>query len=437
MTTGRNDAESSGEIVGNTVKSMVAFISRSGIPFGKSFSEAYKKSPENIGNNLKQLNCEKRIFVDSEKIYGIETWGNLIITSSRSSIKAWNSVTGEIAWTYSGNFDLGEKLWVTDNEVICAGRETTGKGYYGKSFILVIDAETGKASSIIKYPVHPDFVTVANNEIIGRISSSNSDGYIKCWDLSGNATKEIPSSNPSSALNKLLANENYIVDINDKNITLINRKNDTTVDLTAVETISSATISNNLLICGLSCFKSSSSDIIVVDMEQGQQIYEHKTKGLFDREYLGKTVWPGCGEINSVVAKNNMVFMLHNGGSKSCCVVAVDLALKSGTVLEIPKPYSPYISLDLQDQCLFIKSHEYRHQPATSSLCIWDIDKMEKVRKMDIPEFYSAKWDKGNLLVSSGESLIKNDFKVLHQKGEILVGNSSSQDQLTYESKRF
>ncbi|OGT43921.1 MAG: hypothetical protein A3F42_00650 [Gammaproteobacteria bacterium RIFCSPHIGHO2_12_FULL_37_34] len=377
--------------------------------------ERKKRHPERIRHNLQQLNCDKRIFNgQNEVIYGIATCGNALLTSGRHSINAWNIDTGAILWTYSGELYLGERLWVVDGKAICAGSKKSDKGSFDyDNIILVIDVETGEALSVIKHPeLKAELTTVIDGQIITKLRN----GDINCWGLSGKLIKNYQPAINMPLIPKFLATKRYIADINDKQITIINRENDKSVNVTASEEVYSAVISDHLLICGLSSLNSSRPDIIIIDMEQGEIIDEYKTQGLLHYEHPVYGVTQNCGSILSVAAKNDMVFMSHENG----IVVAVDLRNHTHQILESFPPHSPYLTL--QDTYLFIKSSETNSHP--SNLCIWDIEKMEKIRNIDISGLNNVKWHKGNLLVSAERSLVKYDFKVLHQNGEVLAEGS-------------
>jgi len=375
--------------------------------------QKYKKSRvEAIDNNLRDFNCDKRIYNgQDEVIYGITNWGKLIITSSIKTINAWDADTRTAVWTYSDDFMLGEKIWAADGFAICPGRAKLKKeSSLYDSMILVIDIKTGKlASMITSYPdLRPELISVIDKQIIARLPSG-----IHCLDFSGKLLKEY-KINKTSLINRFLVTDKFIADVNDKELTIINRKNGSTKCISDIKDIFSAVIAGKYLICGLSGINSSRPDFVIVDMAQEKILGGYKTKNLLNYVHPVYGTKPNCGTIYSVAAKENYVFMSHESGK----VVAVNLREKKHHVIE-SLGGSSYLSI--KGKYLFIQADELMHRP--SSLSIWDIEKMKKIKTIKLSELNAIQWDEGNLYLSSNESLVRYDFRVSHCKGEQLIGN--------------
>ncbi len=405
-------------------------FSRSCSFFHNSLQEYTTRHPEVIKYNLQKLNCYKRIFNgQNEPIYGIGKWRDILITSSRGAVKTWNIDTGEPLWTYSDNLQLCEELWIIDGKAICSGRKQSGKDRfsYDENIILIIDFETKNTSIIRHEELVPELTTVVGNQIITKFRN----GYINCWDLSGLLLKNYQSATGIclSGGSQLLATKHYIADIHNEQITIVNRQSNELVTLTANESVYSAIIADDLLICGLAVSNPSNPDIIIIDMKQAKITDSYKTEGLL---HLSRPIY-GCiensGVILSVAAKSNMLFMSHESGK----VVAVDLKKRTHELLETFSYFSPYL-LYLQDKYLFIQVGQINNgQPRLS---IWDIDEMKKIKSIEISDLHKVKWHKGELLVSAECSLIKYDFKVVHQ-GEILAKCSPNTLERRIDGMKF
>jgi hypothetical protein len=374
------------------------------------------KSPELIKRNIKNSNYEKRIFNgQKEKIHQLVAWKNLIIASSFSRVQAYDTRTGEIAWTFEGVSVLHDKLWIVDGKIVCNGWELINGSHHhdGNTIISVLEIETGKVLQTIRHPqLQSDAITVFGKHVFakltsGAIFSANSEGNFKQY-----------KSHPYTS--GTFANENYIIDLHPERtgFNIISRETGipNSIKLDNREGIFCTTIINNILICGMA---DAAYDLLIVDLDKGEIIKKYKAENVFLDIYPTPGIFPDINipGIHSVVANNQYAFISHECGT----VIAVDLNTYKHVVLENKlTPHS--VRLSLQDNYLFIISTKIKDVPAT--LHIWDINTMQKVNSLQIDGLHnSLLWHKGQLFMTSGNSLIKRDFKVAY-KGEGLAMES-------------
>lgn len=375
------------------------------------------KSPEFIKRNIENSNYEKRIFNgQDEKILKIAAWRNFIIATSFNRVQAYDTRTGKILWTFSGESVLHDKLWIIDGKVVCNGWEIINGSYQhrGNTILSILEIETGKVLQTIRHPLLQSGAIIAfGKHIIAKLNN----GEIFSADSAGKFKKY--ASQPSFAP-MMFANEHYIVDVCDRRtgVKIINREtaasNTIALNPNNREGIYCATITKNILICGL---VDSATDLLFVDLHKAEIIKKFKIDNLFTHDYPTSGGIRNIPGIHSVVANSQYVFMAHECGM----VVGVNLNDYSHTVLENGlTPHS--LKLSLQDNYLFIISTE--EQDAPSSLHIWDTETMQKVSSSEISGLHEALlWHKGQLFIASEKSLIKFDFKVPHKGISLATGS--------------
>ncbi|MBA2709851.1 MAG: hypothetical protein H0U57_04570 [Tatlockia sp.] len=379
-------------------------LSKSCIFFYDSLQEYKRRCPENVRNNIKKGNYNKRISEGlDEKIYATAISKDTLITAGNNSLKIWNRESGEILWSYP--LILCKQLWVVNEQIICVGWKKTSENSSALTDpILLKIGLNNKEKSILDIPkMIPEMTILVENQLISKFTN----GKIYQMDLSGNKIRVEAPINSTVSL-ALFGAENYIVDVSQKRITFINRSNGI-VHIYEVPTfISFAAIDKNSLICG----HNTQLDFNIIDMEN-IKITEYKINPRFLQNYLA----PNMGSLNPVIVNTHYIFIAHESGR----VFAFNKTEQNYETLAWTRPPNNH-SLYSVDNFLFIINHNKSNSFSTINL--WEIDSLGKLNLIriykDIYKLNEIKWDKGRLLIFANTSIQEYDFKVLHQ-GEILI----------------
>jgi len=376
-------------------------------------TERYKKLlVDAIPRNLQQMNCNKRVFNGEGEYKEIARWKNTLLILSEGSIQAFDVYTGEPLWTCESTKELDRfigKLWVMQNgNILCY---CSNPELYIKDILVVIDIKTGNVLEKIdeKMLFMRELIQVVGNQIILKLKDS-----ISFWDLANKKTINHPIQGLGECDDEtiFLANEHFIVDISFTSyftaITIIQYQSSELIHINRHyrfrTRISSAAITNHLLICG-----EESGSGFIFDMEQGKIIEKYQ---------FPDGILPTYGTerfVSSVAVNEQYAFMTSSFNH----VIAFNRQDNQIHLLD----KSGHGHFFLQDNMLFIQAHGYLTIDPLNIRTFFHIWNIESMKKVNTFVGTYGQWHNGELLLLSDYhdlTAIHYDFKVLHQ-GEILA----------------
>jgi hypothetical protein len=311
-------------------------------------------------------------------------------------------LSGDILWKFEPSYQLGEKIWVSNNQVVCAGR----------TFIHLLDLKTGnKIADTPADIAEPYFGMTVHNQQIFAISDKAME--IKSWSTTDlKPTETFKKLNKNGFFNRLLVSDQYIVDITtDEALTIINRENKQT-KLVPISDIATALIKDDLLILGTSGIDCDRPDILVMDLKSVKFIDQYRVK--IHEKY------PNNDNVSKLAANDEYIFMSNQHGEIYC----IDLKNKSHRMLENFKYYTS-TELFIKDNHLFILAD--RNSTHDSHIVIWNLENMERVQSIELTAAHKVLWEKGNLFVAYERSWVRYNFNVTHQEKERLLEGSATE----------
>jgi hypothetical protein len=367
--------------------------------------------------NIKNFNCNRKIFKSyGQKTNNILVYEDLLLTSSVESISAWNKNTGKRLWSLFGEFVDGN-LSVVDGKVVYLGKITLkDMDASATTHCITLDIKTG-----ILLPDQIPITSFGNNPADTKVTASTlalstyrtkyilahdqiitkSYNTIYCWDLTCQLVEKYITTPEVDHNQEIYANEQYIAEYNNSKVYIITRATGIVVELNLEREIDYSFMVDHLLVCvvNLLC-----NQIIIIDMTEGKIRLTYKPK----KDELNSG-------IESVVATKDKLCVSF---SPSARVNVINLLNNQISSVKYPLSYTPVLSV--KDNYLFVDC-----QPMFGEghfLSIWDLETLTNLRNYEMDNITAIQWDNGALFLATQNpcSLVKYDYKVLHQKGEVL-----------------
>lgn len=375
--------------------------------FHQSLAPYRQQRRKQINDNLKykNFNCQFYTGPNKQKPDGIVLWEHLIIAVNSDSLWAWDIITGKIDWHYVKTAYLPgfflPTLFIFGDKVVCPMRKHPDEESK-LGFVLVLNAKTGKFFNKLADEVLLSELTLVEDFIITK----RNDGTIECYDSNRIIKQSFQSSKHLDSFASLLATPRYLVDINQNNITIINRREETTVSLCIPnKQINCTSIYHDQLVCGFK--ETGDPDFVVIDLSLGEIILKYNSENDFlkpprDLEEKNRS-------IDSIIMRNNEVFFVFNDG-----VYWANLKHRKPLFLETISTGLSDNHLSIQGNYLFIRNNRFWGE-GVNDLSIWNLETMQKVTTIKPKQIYNSHlqrilWRNNTLFTNFKDGLCKYDF---------------------------